>query len=128
MPIVQCIFCLTRRGQMTIFLTASSIVTFLLLSLLGYHFGVFQFLLYVSFCYSLTGLYLFVEGVFGGLGSGTASIFFGCYYIVGAILYLIGGFLLFSKGYSETMAIVAGVFAIITGAALVIFAIFGSRL
>lgn len=43
-----------------------------MLSLLEQHFGVFQYLLYISFAYSLMGIYLIIQGIFSA-AEGAAS-------------------------------------------------------
>ncbi|KAG0420615.1 hypothetical protein HPB47_003395 [Ixodes persulcatus] len=87
---------------------ALSMALFLMVNLTNNHSDVFIYVRYISFTYSLMGVYLACQGLFSSLDS-SITVFSVVYYGCGCFLFLSAGFLIFSHGYTEALGIISAV-------------------
>ncbi|XP_077548755.1 uncharacterized protein LOC144162141 [Haemaphysalis longicornis] len=89
--------------------------------------GVYMWLQYMSFTYSLMGFFLAIHSVFSSNDSST-TVFSTLYYGVGAISFLAGGFTAISKGSEGFLGTVVGTISVGLGAFMIIFTVWGSQI
>ncbi|XP_042150359.1 uncharacterized protein LOC8050867 isoform X2 [Ixodes scapularis] len=106
---------------------ALSMALFLMVNLTKNHSDVFMYVRYISFTYSLMGVYLACQGLFSSLDS-SITVFSVTYYGCGCFLFLSAGFLIFSHGHTEALGIISALFSIVLGLLMAIYMMFGSKM
>ncbi|XP_075550203.1 uncharacterized protein LOC142583599 [Dermacentor variabilis] len=81
---------------------------FILLHITSNTSGAYMWLCYLSFTYSLVGVYLAVHSLFSSLDS-TTTVFSVLYYGSGSFFFLAGGVGVLSKGYDGFLNLLIGV-------------------
>ncbi|XP_077485169.1 uncharacterized protein LOC144095264 [Amblyomma americanum] len=119
-------FC-TRRGIASTVVTVLSITLFLVLNIASDVTGVYLWLRYLSFTYSLMGVFQSAHSFLSSVDSST-TVFSVLYYGVGSVFFLAGGIGVLTKGYAGVASLVIGSFAVVLGVIMCIFTICGSKM
>ncbi|XP_070393462.1 uncharacterized protein [Dermacentor albipictus] len=119
-------FC-SRRGIACSLVTLFSAMLFILLHITSNTSGVYMWLGYVSFTYSLVGIYLAVHSLISSIDS-TTTVFSVLYYGSGSIFFLAGGVGVLSKGYDGFLSLLIGSFSLVLGTLMSAFTLCGSKM